>query len=143
MARNALLVVTAVALLLLSACSGYRELSRPWNFEPVEGEFESAVVIEAGDKVRITASGGQVFEGLFVEADDVVVTIADTSADTRIASIPVVEVERFEIYQKGSGKVLRTVALVAVTTVVVKAIVDAESNPSFNPDEGWDPAKAR
>ncbi len=143
MASKAALVIAVFALLLLSACSGYRELSKPWNFEPVEGDFESTVVVQAGDQVRVTIGDGQVLEGLFVEVDEGVVAIADTSAETRIVFTSVAEVERFEVYQKGSGKVLRTVALVAATTVVVKAIVDAESGPTFHPDDDWSPAKAR
>jgi len=142
MTRKVCWASSIVALLFLSACSGYRELAKPWRFESVEGDFETAIVLQAGDRVRITSSEGRVFEGLFVEIGENLLTIAETTGGARIASIQVNDVERLEVYQKGSGKVLRTVALVAAATVVVKAIADTESGPVFHPEEG-NPAKAR
>ena len=142
MVRKAMLAFSVVVLLLLSSCSGYRELAKPWNFEPVEGEFESATMLRTGEMVRITSSGGQVSEGIFVETDEIAITIAETSGEIRIVSIPFADLERLEVHQKGSGKALRTVAVVAATSTIVYAIVDAMSGETVTPDEST-PAKVR
>ncbi len=140
--RTPALILSTTLILCLTASSGYKELPRPWTTEPAEGDFESARILRPGDEIRLTAADGQISEGIFVELDDLVLTLAETSAEVRLVSVPVEMIRKLEAYRTGSGETLRTVAAVAAASAIIYAIVDSESGARAYPDDSPTPTKA-
>jgi hypothetical protein len=85
--------------------------------------------------VRLTTVDEQVSEGIFIEMDEYAITLADTTGDVNLVTVPTDAVDRFEIYYGGvSGRTLGKVAVVAVSSAIIFAIIDSESGPVFSPD---------
>lgn len=136
MPRATGITIAALTLLLLGACSGYRELPRPWRSDPTDREFATVSVLHVGDRMRLTAANGTITEGILVAFDGLEVTLADTAGGAHLSTTPVDGIVRLEVFQSGlSDRTVRNVVIAGGMSVIVYSVVTSASNRGrFRPD---------
>jgi len=127
--------ISVVTLAVLCGCAGYRAVEHPWCTDRDQSEFESTGVVKVGDRVRLTLRESDVVEGLLIELDEHVVTIADTAASVTLHTVETGDVIRFEVYRSSVGPTIAKVATAAGSSLIVYAIVKSHSGGTFEPDE--------
>jgi len=128
-------------LLGVVGCASYRPVDLPWVERPQAGEFATRSDMRVGDRVRVSAVGGGVVEGLLVEWDGLAVTVADTTGGPRLFTVPTDDVVRIEVWDREPGRKLATAGLVVATTALAILFVD-ELLEEDDEDIDWSPAAA-
>jgi len=137
MARPALLAGVVVVGLGAVGCASYRAADLPWASAPQPGEFAVRSDMRQGDRVRVTATGGEVTEGLLLECDAAGVTVATTGADARLVLLAPEEVRAIEVNDAPSQRGLATAGIVvvsaALTALILDEILEDDPEPDFHP----------
>ena len=128
MIRPTVATIVVVALVLLSSCSGFREIPKPWYAASSESELASSPTLHAGDRIRLTMSNSQAVEGEFVGADEVSITVNTGGGECPVVSIPIMGIEKLEVYHEGADTAIAVVGVVVVAYGVVHAANDKKED---------------